>query len=298
MYYVVFGVFYLLSLLPMAVLYLFSDFAYVVVYYLLGYRKKVVMQNLTIAFPEKTEEERIKIAKAFYKNFCDTFIETIKYISVRRSFFDKRFIVDFSQLEKIYATGQSIQFQLGHNFNWELANLAIPGHLKYKLLGVYLPIGTGIFNRLFKYIRSRFGTQLIAATNMRSEMMPHRNTKFVIGLIADQAPPVPEKAYWINFFNRPTPFLKGPEKAAKSNNYAVVFIYFNKIKRGYYTCQAITVSLSPAQLPDGELTTIYAANLQKIMTEHPEMWLWSHRRWKHEWKPEYGPVLNAKTNKE
>jgi KDO2-lipid IV(A) lauroyltransferase len=291
MYYIVFGLFYLLSLLPMPVLYLFSDFAYFIVYYVLGYRKDVVMQNLSIAFPEKSKEEKIKIAKAFYRNFCDTFIETIKFISASRDFFAKRFTADFSLLEEAYASGKSIQFQLGHNFNWELANLAVPLHLKYKLLGVYLTIGNGIFNRLFLYIRSRFGTHLIASTKMKSEMLPHRNSKYVIGLIADQAPPRPENAYWVEFFGRPTAFLKGPEKAAKAQNYAVVFIHFTKEKRGHYTGHVVKASLNPSLLAEGELTRMYADYLQKTMTEHPEVWLWSHRRWKHEWKPEYGAII-------
>jgi len=292
MYYIVFGLFYLLSLLPMPVLYLFSDFAYVIVYYVLGYRKAVVMQNLSIAFPQKTEEEKVKIARAFYKNFCDTFIETIKFISASRSFFARRFKADFSLLDEAYATGKSIQFQLGHNFNWELANLAVPLHLKYKLLGVYLPIGSGIFNRLFLYIRGRFGTNLIAATKMKQEMLPHRHSRYVIGVIADQAPAVPENAYWVDFFGRPTPFLKGPEKAAKAQNYAVVFIHFTKQKRGHYTGHVVNASMNPLGLKEGELTRMYAAYLQKTMTQQPEVWLWSHRRWKHEWKPEYGPILS------
>jgi KDO2-lipid IV(A) lauroyltransferase len=292
MYHLVFGLFYLFSLLPMPVLYLFSDLAYVIIYYILGYRKDVVLQNLTIAFPEKTAEEKIKIAKAFYKNFCDTFIETIKFISASRAFFAKRFKADFSILEEVYKTGRSIQFQLGHNFNWELANLAVPLHIRYKLIGVYLPISNKIFNRLFQYIRTRFGTNIIAATRMREEMLPHRNNTYVIGLIADQAAPGPHNAYWVNFFGRPTTFLKGPEKAAKKYKYAVVFCHFTKEKRGHYTGHVVKATLKPEELEDGELTKMYAAYLQETMTASPEVWLWSHRRWKHEWKPEYGPVLN------
>jgi KDO2-lipid IV(A) lauroyltransferase len=291
MYYLVFGLFYLLSLLPMPVLYLFSDFAYFIVYYVLGYRKEVVMQNLTIAFPEKSEEEKVKIAKAFYKNFCDTFIETIKFISASKNFFAKHFTADFSALEEAYQTGRSIQFQLGHNFNWELANLAVPLHIRYKLLGVYLPISSKIINRLFQYIRTRFGTHIIAATNVKSELLPHRNSTYILGLIADQAPPHPHNAYWVQFFGRPTSFLKGPEKAAKRYKYAVVFCHFTKEKRGHYTGHAVKATLTPEAMSEGELTKMYAAYLEKTMTENPEVWLWSHRRWKHEWKPEYGAVI-------
>ncbi len=112
MYYVLYGVLYAVSLLPLKVLYLLSDFAYVVVYYLFGYRNDVVMQNLTIAFPQKTEDEKIKIAKQFYKNFCDTFIETIKFISASSTFFEKRFKADFSVLNEAFALGRPVQIQV------------------------------------------------------------------------------------------------------------------------------------------------------------------------------------------
>ncbi|MDQ3551920.1 MAG: lysophospholipid acyltransferase family protein [Bacteroidota bacterium] len=290
MYYVLFGVLYAASLLPLKVLYLLSDFAYVVVYYLFGYRNDVVMQNLTIAFPQKTEDEKIKIAKQFYKNFCDTFIETIKFISASSTFFEKRFKADFSVLNEAFALGRPVQIQAGHNFNWELVNLAVPKYLDGTLVGVYLPLNNKIFERLFRYIRSRFGTQLIAATRMREEMFRYRGKHYFIGLIADQAPPVPQKAYWVNFFGRPTAFLRGPENAARISNYSVVFTHFRKSKRGYYEGAAELCTTTPRELPEGHLTLLYAHYLERVMSAHPEMWLWSHRRWKHEWKEEYGII--------
>lgn len=292
MYYVVFALLYPLSLLPLRVLFLFSDAAYGIIYYLIGYRKKVVLQNLAIAFPQKTEAERRRIAKQFYKNFCDTFIETIKFISAGDRFFQKHFTGNYDVVEKFYQTGRSVQIHLGHNFNWELANLVVPAQLSYPVLVVYLPIKNKAINRLFQYIRSKRGTRLIAATNYKAEFEPYRNTPYVIGLIADQNPAHPENAYWINFFNRPTPFLRGPEKAARRNGLPVVFCHFTKRKRGYYVGHAVLAATNVSELPPGELTKMYAAYLQEVMTLHPEMWLWSHRRWKWEWKPAYGDVLH------
>ncbi|MGI8600472.1 MAG: lysophospholipid acyltransferase family protein [Chitinophagaceae bacterium] len=290
MYYVLFSFLYAVSLLPLKVLYLLSDFAYVVIYYVFGYRKNVVMQNLTIAFPQKTEDEKIKIAKQFYKNFCDTFIETIKFISASPAFFNKHFKADFSFLNEAFALGRPVQIQAGHNFNWELVNLAVPKYLNGTLVGIYLPLNNKIFERLFRYIRSRFGTQLVAATRMRQEMFRYRGKHYFIGFIADQAPPIPEKAYWIQFFGKPTAFLKGPEKAARKNNIPVLFTHFTKTKRGYYEGHLELGSLEPALLEEGHLTKKYAQYLERVMTKNPEMWLWSHRRWKHEWKEEYGII--------
>src|SRR5688500_4436355 len=123
MYYIVFGFLYLLSLLPLRALYLLSDFAYFILYKIAVYRKKVVFQNLTIAIPHKTEEEKTKIARQFYRNFTDTFIETVKLISANRNFINKHFVSDYSVFDKIYTEGKKCQIHTGHNFNWEIANL-------------------------------------------------------------------------------------------------------------------------------------------------------------------------------
>lgn len=290
MYRIVYSILYLFSLLPLPVLYLFSDFAYFLIYYVAGYRKDVVMQNLDIAFPGKTVKEKTRIAKDFYHNFTDTFIETIKFISAPLSFFDRHLKADFSIVPPIYKKGRSIQFHVGHNFNWELGNLAMPSHLPDKVVGVYMPLKNKIFDRLFREIRSKFGTQLVAATRMREEMMPYRNQQYILGLIADQSPPGPDKAYWVNFFGRPTAFLKAPEDAARRNNLPVFFAHFTKVKRGYYEGHIELGSEEPANLPPGQLTKIYANYLERTMSANPEMWLWSHRRWKHQWKQEYGVI--------
>jgi Kdo2-lipid IVA lauroyltransferase/acyltransferase len=290
MYYVLYGFLYAVSLLPLKVLYLLSDFAYVIVYYVFSYRKEVVMQNLTIAFPQKTNDDKIIIAKQFYKNFCDTFIETIKFISASPAFFRKHFIADFSLMHDVYALGRPIQIHAGHNFNWELVNLAVPPYLPGQLVGVYLPLNNKIFERLFRHIRSRFGTKLVAATRMREEMLPYRHNQYILGLVADQAPPGPDKSYWVYFFGKPTAFLKGPEKGARKNNTPVLFAHFTKTKRGYYEGHLELGSTEPSLLNEGQLTKKYAEYLERVMTKNPEMWLWSHRRWKHAWKEEYGII--------
>jgi len=292
MYYIVFGLLYILSLLPLAVLYLLSDFAYFIIYKVFGYRKKVVLNNLAIAFPHKTDAERELIAKRFYRNFTDTFIETVKFISASPSFFRKRFQFDATLINETYDSGRCVQVLCGHNFNWELVNLAVPHYLgNRKLLGVYLPLNNKVFERLFRYIRTRMGTQLIAATRMKEEMMRHRGTQYIIGLVADQSPAVPANAYWVQFFGRATGFLRGPERAAQRNNYPTLFCHFTKQKRGYYAGHLEMAAADPALLEDGQLTKMYARFLERVMSEQPEMWLWSHRRWKHEWKPEYGEVI-------
>lgn len=249
------------------------------------------MGNLQIAFPGKTEKERTRIAKKFYKNFCDTLIETIKCISVNEKFLRKHFTADFSAADELYPSGRSIQIHLGHNFNWELGNIAIPLHVRYKYLAVYMPLENKLFERLFKHIRTRFGSTMLAATEMKEQMKPYLNQQYSIALVADQNPSGPLNAYWIKFFGKPTPFLRGPERAAMRNNLPVFFASIIKRKRGYYHANIELAILNPKELQHGELTKQYAKFLEKVMAEQPEMWLWSHKRWKLEWKPEYGEII-------
>jgi Kdo2-lipid IVA lauroyltransferase/acyltransferase len=291
MYYLLFGLLYLVSLLPLRVLYILSDIVYFIIYKIFRYRKKVVLHNLTIAFPHKTEAEKEDIASKFYRNFTDNFIETIKYISASQAYIKRHCDGDFSLVYDLYKQGRCIQVLAGHNFNWELVNLAVAPSLPGKVMAVYLPLNNAAFERLFRYIRTRFGTLLINAKRMKEDMLPHRGTQYVIGLVADQSPGVPSRAHWVQFFGRPTGFLKGPENAARRNDYPVVFIHFTKRKRGFYTAHAELATDNPAALPEGELTKLYVKYLERVMTENPELWLWSHRRWKHEWKPEYYKII-------
>jgi Kdo2-lipid IVA lauroyltransferase/acyltransferase len=292
MYHVVYGLLYLVSLLPLGLLYGISDVFFILIYYVIGYRKQVVMENLLIAFPEKTEKERKEIARKFYRNLTDTFIETIKLISASDKFIRKHCSLDgVSILNDLHRQGKKVQVHLGHNFNWELGNLAVPLGSPYLQLGVYMPIANKIFDRLFLKIRSRTGVQLLPANQMSRAIIPYRNTQYLLALIADQNPGNASRGYWIRFFGRPTPFQKGTERGARANNTAVIFTHLTKQKRGYYTVHFKLITVDPAALPEGELTRRYIVFLEEVIRANPEMWLWSHRRWKHEWKPEYGELL-------
>jgi KDO2-lipid IV(A) lauroyltransferase len=291
MYFIVFGLLYLLSLLPLRVLYLFSDFAYILIYYVIGYRKKIVMQNLTLAFPDKTETDRKEIARKFYRSFTDNFIETIKLISASNSFIKKHFHGDYSVVNELYKKGKKCHVHLGHNFNWEMANLSLPLYSPYTMLTVYMPITSKVMNRLLMYIRIRTGANLLPAIYMRNAMVPYRNKVYLMALVADQNPGVPKRAHWFHFFGKPTPFQIGPEKAAKGSDAAVVFCRIIKRKRGYYEPHFKLVTEDPKSYPETVLTQQYVAYLEDVIRDQPETWLWSHRRWKWEWKPEYGRII-------
>ena len=291
MYYVVYGLLWLLSLLPLRVLYFLADCIYGLVFYIIKYRKDVVMKNLSIAFPEKTEKERRKIAKKFYHNFIDMSIETLKMLSVSDKVLEKRFKANWDLINDIHKTGKSLQIHVGHNFNWEWGNLVMTKVTVYKLLAVYMPLSSKIMERLFYKLRTRNGAVFLRATHMKEDFQPYRNTQYVIGLVADQNPGHPANAWWFHFFGKPTPFVKGPARAALLNKTEVVFAFIHKPRRGHYEA----VFSPPVEMTDNmteqELTRKFVVYLEDVIKKYPDMWLWSHRRWKHEWKPEYGDII-------
>lgn len=292
MYYVVYGFLWLVSLLPLKVLYVLADGFYVLLYYIIKYRRDIVMNNLLIAFPEKKEQERIAIAKKFYHNLTDMFIETIKMVSASDKFIAKRVKANWEVVNAIYPTGKSVQLQLGHNFNWEWANNVFVNETPFKLLAVYMPITNKIFEKLFYKLRTRNGAIFLKATQMREEFLPYRNTQYLLGLIADQNPGHPNSAWWCNFFGKPTAFLKGPAKGAIMNDTVVVFAFIHKPRRGYYEAVFSLAEKHPSSLTEQQLTEKFVRYLEEVIRQYPDMWLWSHRRWKWEWKPEYGEIIS------
>ncbi|HEY4109764.1 lysophospholipid acyltransferase family protein [Puia sp.] len=290
MYYLVYGLLYLFSLIPLWLLYGFSDAVAFFLYAVVRYRRNVVLANLEIAFPEKTAAERERIAKRFYRNFTDNFIETIKILSAGEAFLRKRLVIDNPQLlDHFYDQGRKLQAHLGHLFNWELGNATIPLLTRYPFLVAYMPVENKIFERLFLHLRSRMGSIPLPATKMQRAILPYRNSQYILGLVADQSPGGPENSYWLDFFGRPTPFVRGPERGARIGDIPVIFVRFYKHRRGYYGVQLITIAEHPGVLPEGELTRRYRNLLEDAIRQQPDGWLWSHKRWKYSWKPEFSP---------
>ncbi|MEO5907133.1 MAG: lipid A biosynthesis acyltransferase [Saprospiraceae bacterium] len=287
MYYFIYALFFLLSLLPMRILYILSDGIYLLVYHALGYRKKVVMANLEIAFPEKSNEERIKIAKAFYHNLLDSMIETIKLVSASKHFLEKRVTANWEGLEPLYKSGKSCQLHLGHTFNWEWGHHVLSSHSAYQVLVVYMPLSNVPLEKLMYNLRVRHGSQFIAANNMSKSKETFKDIQYLLGLVCDQSPGNLQNAYWMDFFGQPTAFVSGPERGARAGNLPVLFTYVVKPKRGHYHAYFEIATEDPCALKEGELTLHYACFMEKVIREHPEMWLWSHRRWKKSWDPVY-----------
>ena len=290
MYYIVFGFLYLVSLLPFFILYGIADFFFLVTFYIAGYRKKIVMDNLRYSFPEKTETELRSIARKFYRNFIDNWIETIKLLSISKRSLNKHVSGNFEIFHQLHTTGRSVQVNLGHFFNWEIMTLHTGINQPYTFLTVYFPQSNKIMNRLILYVRSRWGNPQLPSTEMARAIIPWRKKQYLLALGADQSPVGSENAYWLNFMNRPAPFVKGPEKFAKGRNIPVVMMTTTRPKRGRYHFDYFLLSDDPKSLPDGELIRRYVGHLEKNIRLQPEIYLWSHRRWKHRWKPEFAAM--------
>jgi len=287
MYYIVFGILYFISLLPLRALYLLSDVLYFLLYHVVRYRKRVVLGNLALAFPEKTESERRAIARRFYRRFTDNWIESLKLLSISEKNLGKRITTDLEALHTVYATGRNVHFLMGHQFNWEWANAGIPPRIKFKTLVAYSPITNKIIDRLFLYLRQRFSAVMLPYNDMARAMLPYRRVQYLLALVADQNPHNPKKSYWLNFLGQPTAFVQGPEKGARLGNIPVVYLSFSRPRRGHYHMQTTLVNMNPGNSSEGELTRQYVALLEENIRRHPELYLWSHKRWKHNWSEAY-----------
>lgn len=260
-----------------------SDFCFVIIYYIIGYRKKVVYTNLKNSFPEKSHAELKKIEFKFYRYLCDLFLETFKTLTISKKQLLKR--VAFTEntrsiYDKLRAENKSSIMVLGHYGNWEIAGAAFSSLVPEQVYVIYHPITNVQFNDLMYKMRTRSGTKLISMKDTLREMIRNRSELNVTAFIADQTPP-PESAYWTKFLNQDTPVFWGTEKIAQKLNFPVVYITVNRLKRGYYEADAKLIFNEPKKTKEGEISETHTQLLEKDIINCPEIWLWSHRRWKH-----------------
>lgn len=280
---------YFISVLPFWVLYSLSNFFFLLVYYVIGYRKQVVIQNLKKSFPEKNDREIKKIAKQFYLHFCDVIFETIKLLTISKKEFKKRCSIDEESIQSFhyfFKKNQSFVGVMGHCGNWEWGAIAHQVYFSRMITGVYHPLSNKNFDTFMLNLRGRFGGDIVAMNQLYKRLitLKQQNISTTIGLIADQTPP-PESAYWTTFLNQDTPVFNGTEKLAKKFNYPVVYLNIKKAKRGYYKLSTTIITETPKDYPDGVLSELHTKQLEKNICEQPHTWLWSHKRWKHK-KPD------------
>ncbi len=271
---------YLVSKLPLSILYLYSSFLYFLIYKVFGYRKKVVLQNLRNAFPDKSETEIQQISSDYYHYLCDLLIEVWKGATMKKEDFTKRCTVDSPIVNDLHAQDKSAIFIMGHYGNWEWAAPVCAVKTNYPLNIIYKPLSNSYFENLFQKVRSKFGNVVTPMDQILRSMLKNRENLTAYAFVSDQTPS-PKKAHWMNFLNQDTAVFTGVEKIAQKLNLPVVYIAIERTKRGYYHIQPEVLFENPKETKEGEIMEVFMKRLEKDIQANPQYWLWSHKRWKH-----------------
>jgi len=284
-YYITLGIIKFISHIPFRLLYALSDALYFPFYYMARYRRKIVRKNLTESFPNKTISEVKTIEKDFYRHFLDMLLESCKLMSISADEMRKRMkFVNIELLEEMLSRGQSISAFLGHHGNWEwISSSGLWFRDQGTVVQIYHQLHNQAMNRIITKMRTRMGN---ACVNMNSTVKymiqaTSNDEPHIYGLIADQSPRKNESKHYTTFLNHRVPVVTGPEKATKHFGFAAVYISVKKCKRGYYECIISPLHDNVQTLPDYELTTLYYQRLENDILQQPELYLWTHNRFKY-----------------
>lgn len=285
LYYISLALLFLLNKLPFCVLYLLSDMFYFIVYYLVRYRRRVVRDNLVKSFPEKELKEIVEIEKKFYSSLCDWFVETIKYYGMSEKEIRRRMVITgLEDAHRMVAQGRSCVCYMGHLFNWEyVTSLALYFDDEDLVIGdIYHPLENSYFDRLMKKMRDQYGAESITMANTlrRIVQISKEKKKFLIGFIADQVPTWESIHHWVDFLHRDTPVFTGTEKIARRTGASLFFVKMKRVKRGCYTAHFELFAEDASKMAEFEPTNRYYELLEQEIKENPELWLWTHNRWK------------------
>lgn len=296
-YALLYGFTYLLSLLPLRALYVISDIAFLLVFHCFKYRRKVVSNNLVKAFPDKDDQERSQIERSFYHWLCDYAFETIKLLSIN----DKRLLkhIEFrgvDQLEQCYDRGQSCAAILGHYCNWEwlsATGLAFHRYPQAMMGLIYHPLYNDAFDRLFVAIRSAHGGDCIPKKDVLRRMVTCKQQQrpYLFGYISDQSPRWKDIHLWLTFMNQDTAVFTGGERIMRKANDAVFYVDMQRPRRGQYVCTFKLITDDVNSLPEHEVTRRFFQLLEESIHRQPELYLWTHRRWKRT-KEEFDRLYN------
>ncbi|MFG6687420.1 lysophospholipid acyltransferase family protein [Mariniflexile sp. HNIBRBA6329] len=287
-YILVYPLLWMVSILPFRLLYLISDGLYLFLYYIIGYRKKVVYSNLKLVLPNKTEKELKLIQKKFFKHLCDMFLEMAKTMTISEKQLKKRFIiVNPEELKRLESLNKSVILTFGHYASWEWS-IVLQNYINFKGLAVYKKLANKYFDKLVRDIRSKFNTDLISTKETIFVINENeaKGIKSIIGFLSDQSPKRTKEVYWGEFMGIETPCFTGAERLAKKLDLSTAFFKVTKIKRGHYKAEIKTLAENPNEYEDYQLTDMFLREVEKQIYEAPEYYFWTHKRWKHKRKSE------------
>lgn len=272
-----------ISLLPFSILYLLSDFVGFILFYVIGYRRKMIKKNLTLSFPNLNLNQRNKIERKFYTNMCDIFLEMIKSISISLKTINKRFKVNNMELLTQFPKNKkSVIIICGHYASYEWM-LFLANDFGASTYGIYTPLSNVYFDKLVKKIRIKHNAHLISRYNTIDAIKEHQKNNHiaVYGFAADQSPHPKNKTYWRSFMGNKVPVFTGAERLAIEYNIPVVYADIKRYKRGFYEVDFRLISDSPKETSKNEITDIFFNMLEKSINRDPSQYLWSHNRYKH-----------------
>ena len=271
-----------LSLLPLKILYLISDLLYFVSYYLLSYRKSIVISNLNASFPEKSKKDIKQITKKFYHFFCDFVVESIKCFSIsKEQALERCKIKNPEILDDLYKNNKSIIMTSGHYNNWEMAAACLNLSLKHQAAALFKPLSNTFFDRKFRESRSQFGIDLIPKSEAKAYFKNNDHKNILIGFGSDQCPKKSNNnLFWTRFLNQDTAIMFGTEKYAVEYDYAVIFMNLTRTRRGYYEVEFEIIEENPRTAQYGDISKKHTQLLEKQIKRDPAYWLWTHKRWK------------------
>lgn len=274
---------WLISRMPFRMLYAFSDMVFVLIFYLIRYRRRTVRNNLKIALPHLSESEHSRIEKEFYRHMCDMFLEMIKTLSITAEEMDKRF--RFTNLEVIHEfekKQKSIILLYSHYASWEWS-IALGRHINFKGYGIYKKIQNPYFDKLVRDIRSKFDATLINTKSTIKKVTQNQENGIlgIYGFISDQTPRPQKTHYWETFMGKVVPIHTGGEMLAKKLDMSTIFMKVEKVKRGHYQATFIPITDNPREIPDYQITYRFIKEVEKQILEKPEYYFWTHKRWKH-----------------
>ena len=280
-FYFVYLLLQLFRFMPFFLLYAISRFAFFLTYYIVGYRKKVVVTNLQNSFPEKSPEEIREISRKFFMNFCDVLAETIKGSTMSEDSLKKRFIaVNPELLDNLYDQNRSVILVGAHYANSEWGKI-LSRQQKHPIIVIYSPFMNKYVDRYYNRARIKFGMKLVNYEKTLRAFGEIRNGPHIFLMGVDQRPFDPRNAHWLTFLNQDTPCHKGYEQIARKLNIPVVYSDIQRVKKGYYTIKYIMLCEEPAKTEEGFIVTRFMQTLEQILHRKPEDWLWSHKRWKY-----------------
>ncbi|MDE6317246.1 MAG: lysophospholipid acyltransferase family protein [Muribaculaceae bacterium] len=280
------GGMWILSHLPLWALYPMGFALYFLLYYVVRYRRKVVMQNLVESFHDRSPRQLRDIAKEFYLNFADYVVETIRLGGISEREIRSRITYENLSLVTDYLKdGRPVVAYFSHCINWEwVTSLGVvadvPGSERSQ---VYRPLKSKWMDGYMLRIRERFHSRCYPKSTVFRELLRRRKEGIATftGFMSDQKPSHNDPGYITMFLNHPTAMISGTETVARKLGAAVVYFDMTKLQRGRYHVRIVPLAEDAASLPQGELTERYTRVLEENIRRQPSIWLWTHRRWKH-----------------